>query len=115
MKGFQGLKSVTTFVRKLYNRTLGVERNEHARLLYGLTLEYLQLKYQVAPPRDQDFVNQSLNLVATLGAVRDREEAREQAFLMLQKLGIAPDPKDQAQVNRFNQLGFKKIRELLHS
>ncbi|MEI6805381.1 MAG: hypothetical protein WCK49_02610 [Myxococcaceae bacterium] len=115
VKGTQGLKSVITFFKKLYNRTLGVERNAHARLLYGLALEYLQSKYQVAPSRDIDFVNQALNLVGTLGAVQEREEAREQAFTMLKKLGIAPDPGDKIQLDYFNQLGFKKIRQLLHS
>lgn len=115
MKGFQGLKSAATFVKKLYNRTLGVERNQHALLLYGLALEHLQFNNQVAPRRDLDAVNKSLNLVSSLGTTRERAEAREQAFQMLQKLGIAPDPKDPTSVGHFNQLGFEQIRKLLQN
>lgn len=99
IKGFQGFKSIGNFFRKLYNRTLGVERNQHAMLLYGLALEYQQFKQQVAPYRDLDEVNKSLNFVGQFGSIQDREQVREQAFLALQKLGVAID--------------FKKIRELL--
>lgn len=115
MKGFQGLRSAAIFVKKLCNGTLGVERNQHALLLYGLALEHLQYENQVPPQRDLDAVNKSLNLVSTLGTTQDRVQAREQAFRMLRELGIAPDPKDQVQVDHFNQSGFEQIRKLLQN
>lgn len=101
IKSFFSFKSIGNFFRKLYNRTLGVERNQHARLLYGLALEYQQFKQQKAPHRDIDEVNKSLEYVGRLGSIQDREKAREQAFLLLQKLNVPVD--------------FKKIRELLKS
>lgn len=113
MKGFQALKSVVTFIKKLNNGTLGVERNQHASLLFGLALEYLQFNNRVVPRRDLDAVGKSLNFVSALGDTKDRIQARQQAFQMLQKLGIAPDPKDQTQIDRFNQSGFEQIRKLL--
>jgi hypothetical protein len=101
IKSFQGFKSIGNFFRKLYNRTLGVDRNQHAMLLYGLALEYQQFKQQKAPQRNIDEVNKSLEFVSRLGSIKDREQAREQAFQILKKLEVPID--------------FKRIRELLKS
>lgn len=106
-KGAQALKSMRTFFTKLYRRTLGIERNTHASLLYGLALEHMQFKNQEAPPRDVDAVNKSLEYVSHFGSIRDREKAREQAYTMLQNLGLINDD--------FMHSGFKHIRELLKS
>ncbi|MES2504125.1 MAG: hypothetical protein V4534_04520 [Myxococcota bacterium] len=112
-KAGMGLKSLATFGRKFINRTLGVERSEHASLLYGLALEHLQSKYQVPPARDLDMVNQSMDFVSTLGIAKDREQARANAFQMLRSLNVAPDPGDQQSVNLFMTKGFDKIMDLM--
>lgn len=115
IKAGLSFKSVGNFFRKLFNRTLGVERGNHAKVLFGLALEHLAYDQQIAPPRDLDTVNQALNLIGTAGSIRDRVQARTNAFALLEQLGVAPQIKDPKSVKDFMNHGFKEIMDVLKS
>ncbi|MEI6791036.1 MAG: hypothetical protein WCK42_07640, partial [Myxococcaceae bacterium] len=84
-------RSLGTFIKKLWNQTLGVERTHHAEVLHKFALQHLE------ETKDRDLV------------------ATEKAFKLLQGLGILSENPNTEEIQAFRDTGVKRIKVALRT
>ncbi|MBH1988749.1 MAG: hypothetical protein I8H75_03280 [Myxococcaceae bacterium] len=117
MKGFSALKSLGTFIQKVWLRTLGIERTRHAQILFGLAL----LKFKDRWPEALALlptVQGSIETLQNCGIHLDsQQDGVTKALDLIKNIGVRVPDSDatNAEIIEFAQSSLLKIKNILRS